>query len=183
MLDPLPHLTIALALAALFAASVVHKLSGLAEWPGVVRNYRLVPDTVVGAVAFLVPCGEAMTAGALLWPATRTAGALAAAALLLVYGVALGVNLQRGRTAIDCGCFGSRLRSGLAPWMVLRNLLLAALALTLLLPLAPRTLSAIDVAVALLSTVTLAFLYPVLGIVLSTYAARPLDALAARPAR
>ena len=165
MLDPLPHLTIALALAALFAASVIHKLSALAEWPGVVRNYELVPDALVGAVAFLVPCGEALTAGALLWPATRTAGALAAAALLIAYGVALGVNLRRGRTAIDCGCFGSRLRQGIAPWMLWRNGLIALLALALVLPVSGRPQSVAELAVGGVFAATLACLYPVVAVV------------------
>ena len=43
LMDPLLDLTIAGALAVLFAASTAHKLVALGEWPGVVRNYRVLP--------------------------------------------------------------------------------------------------------------------------------------------
>jgi hypothetical protein len=165
LLDPLPQLTIALSLATLFAAAAAHKLLAAREWPGVVRNYRLVPDVLAGTIAALIILAETLTAGALLWPPAQRAGAAAAAALLVAYAVAIGINVARGRTRIDCGCFGSRLRQGIAPWMVARNLVLAVLALTLLLPAAQRPLSVAEVAIALATVVTLGFLYPVLAIV------------------
>jgi hypothetical protein len=166
MLDTLPHLTLALALAMLFAASAVHKFRARAQWPAVVRQYRLLPDVLAGPVAALVPFTEALAAAALLWPRTRAAGALSAAALLLAYAAALAINLRRGRTSIDCGCLGSQRRQGIAPWMVGRNLVLAAVALALLLPTDARALSAAEPGLALAFVVTLAFLYPVLEIVL-----------------
>ena len=165
MPDPLLQLTIALSLAALFGTAVVHKLLALAEWPSVVRNYRLFPEALAGVVAATLLCAEGLTAGALLWASTRQAGASIAAALLLSYAAAIGANLRRGRTHIDCGCFGSRLRQGIAAWMVWRNLLLALLALTLLLPASPRPLSPIEIVVAAVLVATLALLYPVLAVV------------------
>jgi hypothetical protein len=148
MLDPLLDLTIAWALAALFTAAALHKLSSWQEWPGLVRNYALVPDGVVGVAAVVLPGAEALTACALVWPSARTLGADAAAVLMAGYAAALQINLWRGRTTIDCGCFGSRLRQGIAPWMVWRNLLLAGLALLLRLPVGGRALTAGEPAVA-----------------------------------
>ena len=165
MLDPLTQLTIALSLAALFGAAAVHKLLALPEWPGVVRNYRLFPGALAGAVAGAVPCAEGLTAGALLWTPARQAGACAAAALLASYAAAIWINLRRGRTSIDCGCLGSRLRHGIAAWMLWRNLLLALMALSLLLPASPRPLSLAEIAVAAVTVATLALLYPVLAVV------------------
>jgi len=165
-MDPLLELTVAWALALLFAASTAHKLAALAEWPGVVRNYRLLPETLVTTAAGTLLIAGALTAAALLWPATRRIGACAAAAQLLVFAAAIAINLRRGRTRIDCGCFGSRLRQGLSAWMVGRNLVLALLALGLLLPKRPRELGALDIAAALGVVATLSFLYPVLGVVL-----------------
>ena len=166
VLDTLPQLTLALALATLFAAAAAHKLRGREQWPAIVRQYRLLPDVLAGPVAALVPLTEALAAAGLLWPRTRAAGALTAAALLLAYAAALAINLRRGRTSIDCGCFGSRRRQGIAPWMVGRNLVLAASALALLLPTDGRALSAAEPGLALGFVVTLALLYPVLQIVL-----------------
>ena len=165
MLDPLPMLTIAIAIAALFAASLVQKLRALPEWPGIVRNYRLVPDALAGAVGVLLLCAEGLTAAALLWIPVRSVGGGAAAALLALYAAAIGINLARGRTQIDCGCFGSRLGQGIGAWMVWRNGLLALLALALLLPVSPRALSVAELLVALAAMITLGFLYPVLAVV------------------
>jgi hypothetical protein len=165
MLDPLLQLTIAWSLAALFGAALVHKLLALGEWPGVVRDYRLFPGALAGAVAIAVPCAEGLAVLSLLWPRAREAGAWAAAGLLLCYAFAISVNLRRGRTQIDCGCFGTRPTQGIAAWMVWRNVLLALLALALLLPVRPRALSLLEIAVAVTCVATLAFLYPVLAVV------------------
>jgi hypothetical protein len=166
MLDTLPHLTLALALAALFAASAAHKLLAREQWPAIVRQYRLLPEVLATQAAVLLPLAETLAATGLLWPRARAAGAITAATLLLVYAAALAINLGRGRTAIDCGCFGPQRRQGIAPWMVGRNLALAAMALALLLPTDGRALSALEPGLALGFVVTLAFLYPALQLVL-----------------
>ena len=164
-MDPLLELTIAWSLAALFAASTLHKLLALSEWPGVVRNYRLIPDALAGAVAGALLCAGALTAAALLYPPTRRMGASAAAILLSVFGAALWINVGRGRISVDCGCFGSRLRQGIAMWMVARNGIMALVALTLLLPVGQRELSAVEIAICAGLVATLAFLYPVIAVV------------------
>jgi uncharacterized membrane protein len=166
MLDTLPQLTLVLALAALFLTAALHKLLSREQWPAVVRQYRLLPEPLAGPVALVLPFTEALAAVALLWPRTRAAAAVAVAALLLVYAVALAINLRRGRRSIDCGCFGAQRRHGIAPWMVARNLLLAALALVLLLPANGRAPSATELSLALVFVVTLGFLYPVLQAVM-----------------
>lgn len=183
MLDTLPQLTLALALAALFGAAALHKLRAREQWPAIVRQYRLLPDALAIAVALLVPLTEALAAAALLWPRTRVAGALTVTALLLAYTSALAINLRRGRRSIDCGCFGSARRQGIAPWMVGRNLVLAALALALLLPTNGRAVSAAELSLALAFVVTLGFLYPVLEVVLQPLAPSFDDNLRAGRAR
>ena len=164
-MDPLIALTISLSLAALLAGAAAHKVLAWKQWKGVIDNYRLVPDAAP-MLKVLLPCGEVVAAVLLLLPFARPLGAGAAAALLLVYAVAMGVNIARGRTAIDCGCFGSQLRHGISGWMVGRNIMLAILALTLCLPASPRPLSAFDVLLAVGIVVTLAFLYTVVGVVM-----------------
>ena len=166
MLDTLLHLTLALALATLLAASAAHKLVAREQWPAIVRQYRLLPEGLATPAAVLLPLAEALAAAALLWPQAQAAGAVTAATLLLVYAAALAINLGRGRSAIDCGCFGPQRRQGIAAWMVGRNLVLAAMALLLLLPTDGRTLGAAEPGLALGFVLTLAFLYPVLQVVL-----------------
>jgi hypothetical protein len=165
-MDPLLELTVAWSLAVLFAASTAHKVSALGEWPGVVRNYRLLAEALTVPAAGALLIAGALTAAALLWPATRRIGAYAAALQLIVFAAAMAINLRRGRSSIDCGCFGSRLRQGLAAWMVARNLALALIALGLLLPSRSRELTGLDIAAALAVVATLFFLYPVVEVVL-----------------
>jgi hypothetical protein len=162
--DPLVDLTIAWSLAALFAASTLHKLQALSEWPGIVRNYRLLPDALGGFAAWLILCAGALTAAALALEPTRRLGAMAAAIQLALFGAAMWINIRRGRTSIDCGCFGSQLKAGISHWMVVRNALLALVALSLLLPTLPHTLSAQEILVCLGLVATLAFLYPVMDV-------------------
>ena len=165
-MDPLLELTAAWSLAVLFGASTAHKLAALAEWPGVVRSYKVLPPALALPAAGTLLIAGALTAAALVWPPARRAGACAAAVQLVVFAGALAINLRRGRSSIDCGCFGSRLRQAISAWMVARNLVLALLALSLLLPATPRELTALDLATALAVVATLSFLYPVLAVVL-----------------
>jgi hypothetical protein len=165
-MDPLIELTVAWSLAVLFAASTAHKLAALAEWPGVVRNYRVLPQALALPAATVLLIGGALTSAALVWPAAHRLGAYAAAAQLMLFAAAMAINLLRRRSSIDCGCFGSRLRQGISAWLVARNLALACLALSLLLPARPRELGVLDFATAVAVVATLAFLYPVLDVVL-----------------
>ena len=164
-MDPLLELMIAWSLAALFAGSTLHKLLALSEWPGVVRNYRLIPDALAEVVSGVLLCAGALTAAALLWAPTHRIGASAAAIQLIAYGAAMWINVKRGRSSIDCGCFGSRLRQGISRWMVARNGVMAFAALTLLLPISRRELSAAEIGVCVGLVATLAFLYPVIAVV------------------
>lgn len=118
-------------LAAMFFAAGVSKLRALDTFEGVVHNFRLLPDALVRPVACVIPAIELAVAAALLLPATRLYGAWAAAALLVVFTVAVAINLFRGRREIDCGCFSSELKQKLSWWLVLRNVSLMAFALWL----------------------------------------------------
>ncbi len=66
VMDPLLELTIAWSLAVLFAASTAHKLAALGEWPGVVRNYRVLPRALALPAAGMLLIAGALTAAALL---------------------------------------------------------------------------------------------------------------------
>jgi len=103
--------------------ALLHKLSRHAELTGTIRNYRLVSHELVPLTAALVVVCEACAALGLMLPQTRAPAALLACALLLIYAAAMGINLLRGRTSIDCGCGGAP--QGISCLHVLRNLLLA----------------------------------------------------------
>lgn len=132
MLDPAIGVLIIACCALLFASAALHKLRDRAHFTEVLRAYRVLPEGAV-ALAPLVPLAELVVAAGLLPPAARPGAALGGAALLLAYAAAIAVNLRRGRRELACGCGGPDDARPIAPWMVVRNLVLALLlALTLL---------------------------------------------------
>jgi hypothetical protein len=158
MIDPAVGALLAGAFALLFASAAFHKLLDLGRFAAAFRAYEVVPPTLSGS-ALLVPLIELAIAVALLATRSRPAAAVAGAALLLAYAVAMGVNLGRGRRDLDCGCGGPRERRPIGPWMVWRNIALAALVAALLLPWAPRPLGAADAVTIGAGTAVAALLY------------------------
>jgi Methylamine utilisation protein MauE len=114
-------------IALVFVSAAVGKMRNWAIFRGVVANYRLLPQVLVGPVTYVLPPAEAAIGAALptglLAPWTEAAAAL----LLSVFAVAMGINLLRGRRHIDCGCFQGTLKQPLSWTLVSRNALLALL--------------------------------------------------------
>ena len=70
-----------------------------------VRAYRLLPESLVGPVAFGLPVLEVAVGLALLAGVFVRTASLAAAVLMVVFLVGIGSAWARG-LQIDCGCFG-----------------------------------------------------------------------------
>jgi uncharacterized membrane protein YphA (DoxX/SURF4 family) len=110
-----------------FLTAAYGKLRHWTALQGVVANYRLLPQVLVAPVAYVLPPVEALLGAALLlslgspWPEAGTA------ALLMLFAVAMGINIARGRRHIDCGCFQSALKQTLSWTLVLRNVALSLL--------------------------------------------------------
>lgn len=108
-----------------FITAGLAKLRSRRVFPGVVANYRLLPEALVAPVAFALPlvecvAGLCLVAGIGLFAAP-------AIALLLAFAAAMAINIARGRAHIDCGCGRSELRQPLSRTLVFRNLALAML--------------------------------------------------------
>jgi thiol-disulfide isomerase/thioredoxin/uncharacterized membrane protein YphA (DoxX/SURF4 family) len=89
------------------------------------------PAILARPMAWLLPLAELACAIALLPAATCVWGAAGALALLLVFIVAIALNLARGRRP-DCHCFG-QLHSAPVGWTTLaRNAILSALAIAVI---------------------------------------------------
>lgn len=123
MIDPVVSVSLRCLLALLFATAAWHKLADRNRFAATLRAYQLVPRRLVEPLAVAIPTFELGVAGALLFP-VHGAAAVAAAALLSVYTLAIAVNLVRGRRQIDCGCFGPASRVPLRRPLLLRNGLL-----------------------------------------------------------
>jgi hypothetical protein len=116
-------------IALVFLGAAIGKMRNWRIFQGVVANYRLLPQVLVGPVAYALPPVEAAIGATLStglfapWPEDAAAGLLAA------FAVAIGINLLRGRRQIDCGCFQGVLKQPLRWVLVIRNALLALLLL------------------------------------------------------
>ncbi len=152
------------ALVLLLGISVAHKLRAPDVFRHAVAGYGLVPSRLVGPAAGLVIVLELVLA---LGVALGARGAFAGvAALLVIYSFAIGINLARGRRDIDCGCGGPYEQRPLSRWLVLRNGVLALIALLGTLPVEPRELSWMDgltILAALMASATLYAAFEVLA--------------------
>ena len=143
-LDPAVSWFLGLGLALLFGVAAAHKLADRQRFFAVLKNYDLMPERLVPLAGAAVVAAEVVAVLLLVLPPVRTLGAWLAVALLAAYALAIAVNLLRGRTRIDCGCFGFGRHDRIAWTMVVRNLALVALALALLLPASQRDLVVLD---------------------------------------
>lgn len=159
-IDPVPASVLALALAALWAASGVHKLRDRTAFAGTLAAYALLPQRAVDVVARALPLIEMAVATGLLFRATREAAALLSTLLLWLYALAIAINLRRGRLELDCGCLGFGRRSTISMTLLWRNavLVLASLAVGFL-PRRERALDWIDLFTVAVGLAAVALLY------------------------
>lgn len=143
MMDPALGTLLAAGFALLFGSAAIHKLRDLAGFADAFAAYELLPAGAA-RLAWLLPLLELAVAAGVLLGDTRAAASVAGSALLLLYAAAIGVNLQRGRRDLACGCAGPLERRPIASWMVWRNLALAAVLTALLMPWSARPLQTAD---------------------------------------
>jgi hypothetical protein len=93
-------------LGAVFLVAAVGKLRNPARFEGALRGYELVPSMLSGPVAGGLVASEAFVGISLLSGLALPVGVPVAGGLLLIFALAVGINLRRGRD-VPCGCFGS----------------------------------------------------------------------------
>jgi uncharacterized membrane protein YphA (DoxX/SURF4 family) len=158
-MEPVIAWTLRVVLALLFGISAWEKLQDFSKFKGVMRDYQLIPPAWISIAARSLIVCEGVVAIALV--ATPWAG-LGVIGLLVVYGAAIAINLARGRTEIDCGCGGTD-GQPLSSLLLVRNALLAAAALGVLLPLRSRALGAEDIFAIGAAVTTISILWTASG--------------------
>lgn len=122
---------LALFLAIILAAAAAHKLAERTRLTRATAGLLRLAPALAMPVTMAAAAVEFAAALALLFPASRPAGALLAALLWAGYGAALLAARRRGEGGIDCGCdFGAR-RSGIGRFTIGRAFALAAAAFAL----------------------------------------------------
>jgi uncharacterized membrane protein YphA (DoxX/SURF4 family) len=101
-----PWLTIRvqIALGAVFVVAALPKIVDPPSFAHMIYNYRIMPGAVINFMALTMPWIELLTGLALVFGIWKGTARTIAAAMLVVFIVAIGLNLARGH-AIDCGCF------------------------------------------------------------------------------
>lgn len=84
----------------------------------------------VTVFSILLPIAELNIGGCLSFRSTALLGAWGAAALYILFGVAMSINLLRGQHELPCGCIGQG-KQKISWRLVLLDLTLASLALSL----------------------------------------------------
>jgi len=117
-----------------FVVAALPKIADPPAFAHMIYNYRLLPGGLVNVLALVLPWVELFAGLALILGVWKKEAAVVAAVLLLVFIVAIGINLARGH-AVDCGCFdvrsaGKSREEMLAEmkWVLLRDLGLLLLA-------------------------------------------------------
>ncbi|MCL1478388.1 MULTISPECIES: MauE/DoxX family redox-associated membrane protein [unclassified Marinobacter] len=159
MIDPVISTSAALALSVIFASAANHKIRHPNWFRRQVREYELIPGFMVPTAALALPVTELAVAAGLLWSTSRPYAGVLAFLLISLYALAIAINLARGRKDIDCGCSGPAMRQPLQPALLVRNGLLAVIALGALLPMLDRPLGLLDNFVIIAAGTVLVLLY------------------------
>ena len=136
---------------------MIHKLQAPAAFKSTLKNYRLLPESLLAVSSFLLITLELLAVGSLI--TNSGIGSGVAAGLLSIYTTAITISLIRGRIDIDCGCSGSAIRQTLSGWLVIRILGLLAAALLTLSPAASRQLTVLDWFTAIAAVATFLLIY------------------------
>lgn len=131
-------------LALVLAIAAAHKIAERPRLAAATAGLLRLDPAVAGPVTMAAAAIEFAAALALLFPASRVAGALLAALVWAGYGAALFAARRRGDGGLDCGCDFGRRGNGIGRFAIARALALAVAALALI-PLSPAGGGGVDV--------------------------------------
>lgn len=137
--------TVTTFLVLLFLRALFHKVSDLFRFTGFLGNYNILPESALTVGAYGLMASEALTIVLLIVPQFNQFGATLAIGILLLYAAVIGLNVSKGNFQIECGCGGPAMH--LSYGLVLRNLLIAIMALPMLLSI-HNEISLVDTVVA-----------------------------------
>ena len=148
-MTPILEIGICSFLAVLFAQSSFHKVRNFPQFCGVVGSYTagvLSPNSLSVRLlaSVVVVCEMAVVLAAASGLSSILVGSLAIS-LLVLYALAMALNLGRAHSIIDCGCSWVPGRP-LSWWLPVRNFCVAIYAALLLLPQRVQSLDSFEMA-------------------------------------
>ena len=151
-LDAAIHDLISVFFTLLLLWTSVHKFSDRSQFVGILASYQLLPRSLLALFAPAIPLLELGLGLAWITGLQSEIVALTTATLLALYSSAIGINIVRGNTEIDCGCGLSSSKHKAAGYqklsagLLVRNGILILLSLCALLPGNNRILGLVDYA-------------------------------------
>ncbi len=114
---------------AIFIYASLDKIFDQAQFARILYNYHLLPGSLINISAIVMPWIELICGIALILGIYRGGSSLALNLLLIVFMIAIGINLIRG-VDLECGCFtvSSKAKSN-ALELLLRDIGLLAIGL------------------------------------------------------
>lgn len=142
--DPITHYLSIIFLSVLFLHAGVSKLLDINSFMQQLSAYELLPSLVLKLSSRLIPLVELSLALGLWFEAVQVWSAILIACLLVVYALAIVINLLRGRDHLDCGCQLGNRGQKITASLVFRNIVLLMFPLTILLGAEYRALTIVD---------------------------------------
>ena len=155
--DPMIQYGVLGAFALLFAFSALDKWMDFDKFVTQLNAYQLFPERNATFIANAVLLAELVTATLMISP-LYFFGVVTGLALLAGYTFGIWINLQRGRTHIDCGCLGST-GEGLSYYLVARNAFLLAILGSCLAEISPRVFTWLDYTAIVFLILTASLVY------------------------
>lgn len=151
---------IRLFLAGVYLFSFYSKIKNPSVFFVKMRKYNLLPKTIVPVVGSLFMILELIIGLCMLYGEYIGFVGMASAILLGLFSYAIGSNVHRGNTEIDCGCSGFQSSGQRIGWnLVYRNFFLIVLSLILMIPVELRDLMIWDFLNIAFAVIVMSFLY------------------------
>ena len=126
------YMVLRVALGVVFIWASWEKILKPDEFAVVIDNYRLVPQSLIGGLALLLPWIEMLCGIALILGIYVKGSLVIVNLLLIVFTAALTANALRG-IDVDCGCFSVAARTkGRVLWDIARDIAMMAVGFWLL---------------------------------------------------
>jgi uncharacterized membrane protein YphA (DoxX/SURF4 family) len=163
MIDPLLSQIVAYGFGLLFISSAWNKLSDIDRFSLILEDYQLLTIMPFKLLAVMIATFEFILGCSWLLGFSTSIKEWCTVGILILYTLAITVNLVRGRVYIDCGCgFNNTLGDNghlLSPILVVRNFILIVMVLFTLLPTSERNFVFLDYMVIFSALLTIILLY------------------------
>lgn len=115
-------------LSMVFFISSINKMRQFQSFTATITAYRLLPETWSKSLAVIITGTEFSVSVLLFMGWQSQIAASVSIFMLLIFSIALGINLIRGRADLECGCSGTRYDQEISLGLLGRNIALSIVA-------------------------------------------------------